>query len=162
VIGLALAAAVGLSGPKTASRREERAADARVVFVCAHGNVKSVVASAWFNKLAAERGIAARSVARGLEPPSPVPPLIADHLRADGLELRGFEPAVLSPPDAAGAAWVILIGVEPPPWLLGTGTPAEVWRGVPPASERYELSRDALRRRIDVLLERLATHRAQP
>ena len=39
-----------------------------VVFVCEHGAAKSVVAAQYFNKLAGERGLAVRAVARGAEP----------------------------------------------------------------------------------------------
>src|SRR5215468_10992232 len=39
-----------------------------VVFICEHGAAKSVIASEYFNKLAAERGLAVRAIARGAVP----------------------------------------------------------------------------------------------
>src|SRR4030095_2252391 len=57
---------------------------ARVVFVCEHGNVKSLIASRWFDRLAAERGLALRSTSRGLTPEPQVPEAIARHLGEDG------------------------------------------------------------------------------
>src|SRR5215813_9354941 len=39
--------------------------DRAVVFVCEHGAAKSVIATAYFNKLAAERGLAYRATFRG-------------------------------------------------------------------------------------------------
>ena len=39
--------------------------DKAVVFVCEHGAAKSVVATAYFNKLAAERGLPFRATFRG-------------------------------------------------------------------------------------------------
>jgi hypothetical protein len=49
----------------------------RVVFVCEHGSVKSLVAMVYFNRRAQERGLAYRAVARGIaaEPEVPSTPL---------------------------------------------------------------------------------------
>ena len=41
---------------------------ATVVFVCEHGAAKSLIATLYFNKLAAERGLAARAAFRGVDP----------------------------------------------------------------------------------------------
>src|SRR5207247_1515616 len=51
----------------TASTRAA-AADPTVVFVCEHGAAKSVIATTYFNKIAAERGLRARAVYRGVNP----------------------------------------------------------------------------------------------
>jgi protein-tyrosine-phosphatase len=127
----------------------------RVVFVCAHGNLKSLIASEWFNRLAAERGIAAHAVARGLTPENPVPRSIARQLRRDGIDVSGFEARALAPGDVDGASAVVMIGVEPPAWVKRRGVTVDAWDGIPPASERYGDSRDAMRARIDVLLRDL-------
>lgn len=126
-----------------------------VVFVCAHGNVKSLMASEWFNHLAAERGVASRSVARGLTPENPVPAPIADHLRRDGFEVGAFEARPLAPTDMGAASHLVLIGVEAPSWAQRRGLTVDTWDGIPPASEDYEASRDAMRARIEALLARL-------
>jgi arsenate reductase (thioredoxin) len=44
--------------------------DPTVVFVCEHGAAKSVIATAYFNKLAAERGLRTRAIYRGVNPDS--------------------------------------------------------------------------------------------
>jgi len=44
------------------------AAPATVVFVCEHGAAKSLIATLYFNQLAAERGLAARAAFRGVDP----------------------------------------------------------------------------------------------
>jgi protein-tyrosine-phosphatase len=128
---------------------------ANVVFVCAHGNVKSLIAAEWFNRLAAERGVAARAVARGLAPENPVPPAIAERLKRDGVDVAGFEARALSTADVEGAFRLVAIGVEPPAWVQRSGVAVEAWDGIPPASERYEESRDAMRARMDALLRAL-------
>jgi len=127
-----------------------------VVFVCQHGNVKSLIAREWFNRMAAERGVAARAVSRGVTPETPVPPAIAERLSRDGFDVAHFEPLALAPADASGAARIVFIGALPPSWLRPGEAKVDVWEGIPPATERYEASRDALRDRIGALLQGLA------
>ncbi len=141
--------------PASAPEEPPSRAPADVVFVCAHGNVKSLIASEWFNRLAAERGSAAHAVARGLTPENPVPSPIAEHLRRDGFDVSGFAARALTAADLARASRVVLIGVEAPGWVAVSGRTVDVWDGVPPASEGYEASRDAMRARIAVLLKEL-------
>ena len=127
-----------------------------VLFVCEHGNVKSLIASEWFNRLARERGLSVRAASRGLSPEPEVPPAIAGRLGRDGFDLSRFEPRALAPADLEGASRVVIIGVEPPAWLRDTALPVDRWEGIPPASESYDASRDAIRSRITALLDRLA------
>ena len=46
------------------------AAATKVVFVCEHGNVKSLMAASCFNQLAEQRGLPFRAVSRGVAPDS--------------------------------------------------------------------------------------------
>jgi len=131
------------------------ALSATVVFVCEHGNVKSLIASEWFNKMARERGLAVRAVSRGVRPETPVPPAIAERLRLDGIDVRAFAPRALAPGDLEGAPRVVMIGVEPPVWVGRAGVRVDRWDGIPPATERYQASRDALRSRIEALIDSL-------
>jgi arsenate reductase (thioredoxin) len=133
-----------------------------VVFVCEHGNVKSLIASEWFNRLARERGLKARAVSRGLAPETPVPPAIAEKLRGDGFDVSAFKPRAFTRADLDGAARVVLIGAAAPEWAGRFGRAVDKWDGIPPASERYEASRDALRSRIEALLDALASRRRAP
>jgi arsenate reductase (thioredoxin) len=128
---------------------------ATVVFVCHHGNAKSLIASQWFNRLAVERGATVRAVARGMEPETPVPVAIAAKLSRDGFDVERYEPRGFSPADLDGASRVVLIGVERPAWVKTERATVEKWDGIPPASEGYDASRDAMRARIVALLDAL-------
>ena len=130
-----------------------------VVFVCQHGNVKSLIAREWLERLAAERGVRVSAVSRGLTPENPVPAAIAERLSGDGFDVSGFEAAALAPADLERATRVVMIGVETPEWMRSHDGLVEKWDGIPPATERYEASRDALRGRIAKLLEELARRR---
>src|SRR6185295_11953988 len=66
---------------------------AQVLFVCEHGNVKSLMAASYFNQLAHERRLPYRAVSRGSAPDSTtVPPAIIDGLRKDVIDVASFHP----------------------------------------------------------------------
>jgi arsenate reductase (thioredoxin) len=122
-----------------------------VVFVCEHGSVKSVIAAEWFNRLAAERGMKARAVARGVTVDPSVPAGVADALQRDGFDVRGFTPRAFDADEATAASRVVSFGAQLPPNTAAVTT----WSGVPPASERYEEARDDIRSRVEALLAEL-------
>jgi len=62
---------------------------------------------------------------------------------------------VLTAADATGAARVVGIGVDLSSAPARGDRPLDTWEGIPPASERFAESRDALRTRIEVLLDAL-------
>jgi protein-tyrosine-phosphatase len=131
-------------------------AAAGVVFVCEHGSVKSLIAQEWFNRRARERGLAVRAVSRGVTPDGAVPPAIVDALRGDGFDVAGFEPRALGPADTAGATRVIAIGVDLAEVPAAAGAPLERWDGVPPATQDYAGARDALKARVEALIDELS------
>jgi arsenate reductase len=147
--------------PRATSARPPRSAGT-VVFVCEHGNVKSLIAKEWFDRMAAARGLAVRAVSRGLAPGTSVPPAIVDALRRDGFDVRRFAPRALGPADAGRALAIVVIGVDASAATPSANVPMERWDGIPPATEGYEASRDALRSRIEVLLSALEAARPRP
>jgi arsenate reductase (thioredoxin) len=153
-VALMLSVAAVALGPVVAGKSESRVS---VVFVCEHGNVKSLIAREWFNRLAEERGLHLRAISRGVTPEPGVPPAIAEALRGDGFDVSGFESRAFVASDATGAARVVAIGVDPAVLRDHADAPLEPWDGIPPASERYAASRDALRERIEALLKTLAS-----
>lgn len=149
----AIAATVGNCQARAPLQPEPKAA--QVVFVCEHGNVKSLIAASLFNQLAEERGLPFRGVSRGLNPEKDVPAKIADALRGDGVDVKGFKPQPLTPAEVAAASRVIAIGVDLTSFPRDEQVPTELWNDVPPASIDYGASRAALLRHIGVLLDEL-------
>jgi hypothetical protein len=128
---------------------------APVVFVCRNGVAMSVWSAAYFNRLAAERGLPERAVARAALPSyREVPLRMRFALALDGYRLAGYEPHVVSADDARGAQLVVAIDTELP--SLGDAPAAVLWQGFPPMREDYFPSRAALRERVAALVERLA------
>ena len=153
----AIAASVGICQGTAPLQPEPKAAP--VVFVCEHGNVKSLIAASLFNQLAEERGSPFRGVSRGLSPEKDVPTKIADALRGDGVDVKGFKPQPLTPVEVATASRVIAIGVDLSSFLREEQVPTELWSDVPPASVDYAASRAVLLRHIGVLLDELQAMR---
>lgn len=153
----ALTGAKGVLDAKTGVNPPARAAAGKgLVFVCEHGSVKSLIAQEWFNRLAKERGLAMRAVSRGLTPDASVPPAIAGALRGDGFDVSAFQPRALSAPDVAGASRVVAIGVDLGTLPAAAGAAVEKWDGIPPATQDYAAARDAIKARIEALIEGLS------
>lgn len=77
--------------------------DPTVVFVCEHGAAKSVIATAYFNKLAAERGLPFRATFRGRAPQDNLSVRAVEGLRADGVIVPAGRPTAIDESDIAHA-----------------------------------------------------------
>lgn len=126
-----------------------------IVFICEHGAAKSVVAAAHFNRLADDRGLRLRAVARGTDPDAEITPNTASGLRADGLVAGERSPTKLTQADAAGAALVVTFCDLPD--YYATAALVERWDDVPLVSENYAKARDEMVGRITRLLDGLET-----
>ena len=123
-----------------------------VLFVCEHGSAKSVVAAAHFNRLAEQRGLPWRAVSRGTDPDSENHPAAVAGLRGDGLQPQR-RPCRVASTDLETALAVIAFSALPSGFA--TAVPAQVWT-VPPVSEDYESSRNAIVGQVELLLADLA------
>jgi protein-tyrosine-phosphatase len=135
------------------------AADAppkQVLFVCEHGNVKSLMAASYFNQRAAQRHLPFQAISRGSAPNSTsVPDAIRSGLRDDGFDVSDFRPAAVTGDDIAASLEVVTIGTDLPADAGATGTRIERWNDVPAASTNYAASRESLKTHVEELLDRL-------
>lgn len=133
-------------------------APAPIVFVCRNGVAMSVWSAAYFNRLAAARGLRERAVARAAIPSfREVPLSMVFALAIDGFRLDGYRPKVVDAGDARGAELIVAIDTELPPQAVARDASIEVWQGFPPMREQYFPARAALEKRVEALVERLAT-----
>ncbi len=147
---LALGCGMAAAAADTAARQ--------VVFVCEHGNVKSLMAASYFNQLARQQHLPFHAISRGAAPDSTtVPQPIVAGLRADGVDVSGFRPVKLGQPDLADAAYVVMIGIDLPAGLQARESRLERWENVPPASTDYPAARAALHAHVADLIARLPT-----
>lgn len=125
----------------------------KVVFVCLHGAAKSVIAASIFDRLAAARGLALRATFAGTEPDPEIPPAVVRNLRAEGADVAGVRPRLVTREELSAAARVVSFGCD----LGGLGAPAaDRWDDVPAVSEDYAKARDAIAMRVGRLVDGLA------
>jgi protein-tyrosine-phosphatase len=127
--------------------------EAVIIFVCEHGAAKSILSAAIFNKLAEERRLKLRAIARGTNPDPQISPKVAAGLMADGLTSSEAAPTKISKADLAGARRVITFCAVPDDYA-GT-VQVENWDEFLPAIDDYGKARDKLAERISRLLEEL-------
>jgi protein-tyrosine-phosphatase len=84
------------------------------MFVCEHGAAKSVVATAYFNKLAAERNLPFRATFRGTSPQDDLSVRAVEGLKADGVAVPTGKPAAITGADVADATHIFAIGCTLP------------------------------------------------
>jgi arsenate reductase (thioredoxin) len=127
--------------------------DRAVVFVCEHGAAKSVVATAYFNKLAAERGLPFRATFRGTTPQDDLSVRAVEGLKADGVAAPSGKPTAINDKDVADATHIFAIGCALPDKARQSGKAAD-WSDVPD-DQGYGPMRDAIVRHVTQLLDEL-------
>jgi arsenate reductase len=138
--------------PQTSS-----AAPPSIVFVCEHGAAKSVIATAYFNKIAAERRLPFRATFRGTAPQDDLSVRAVAGLRADGVVPPDGKPAAISDADVAAATHIFAIGCTLPEKATRSGK-ADDWSDVPD-DQGYGPMRDAIVRHVTALVDRLQAER---
>jgi len=125
-----------------------------VLFLCPHGAAKSVLASAYFQRAAKERGLNVRVDSAGIEPQERVPPIVTDHLTQNGYTVPISKPRAVTSADLAAADVVISIGCDVKGLAVKPGTLRQ-WDEVPGPSEDLAGADAAIRRRVVALIEEL-------
>jgi protein-tyrosine-phosphatase len=128
---------------------------ARIVFVCEHGSVKSLVAMEYFNRRAKARGIAYRAVARGTAPERTVPKAVRDGLRSDGFEVSAFEPRMFEASDVDHTALIVSFDQDVAR-IVGPQTRYLKWDDLPGVLTDYTRGKDEIVRHVDALIDELA------
>lgn len=125
-----------------------------ILFICPHGAAKSVLASAYFQRAAKERGLNVRVEAAGIEPQEAVSTVVAEHLQRNGYTVPVTKPRAVTKEDLSGADVVVSLGCDL------TGLPVapralQKWDEVPGPSEDLKGADEAIRRRVIALVEEL-------
>jgi len=125
-----------------------------VLFMCPHGAAKSVLASAYFQRLAKERGLDVRVVSAGTDPDAQVAPVVANHLTRNGYPIPIATPRQVTADDIATADVVISIGCDLTGLPVPRGTLVK-WDDVPGPSENITGADEAIRQRVVDLVDEL-------
>jgi arsenate reductase (thioredoxin) len=126
-----------------------------ILFVCEHGAAKSVIAAAYFDKLAIERGLKHRAVFRGTNPDSTLAPAAEKGLKEDGINTSGWKPELVTKKDMDSASRIVTLGCALPE-KPGVAKKVVEWNGVPSPSQNYQAARDDIVKRVQSLIDDLA------
>ena len=125
-----------------------------IVFVCPHNAAKSVIAAAYFQRRAAQVGLALRAVSAGTDPSPTVSAAVVEALRRERIDVAGYQPRHVTPEELTAAARVISLGSDLQAFALDSVT-VEDWDDVPPPSQDLGAACDAIRERVGRLVTEL-------
>jgi arsenate reductase len=154
-LAMSISAETGAQGPAV----RNSAGPPRVVFVCEHGSVKSLVAMEYFNRRAEARGLAYRAIARGTAPELMVPRAVRDGLRSDGFDVSAFEPRKFEDSDVDHASLIVSFDQDVAS-VVGARARYLKWDDLPGILSDFTRGKDAIVRHVDALLEELARSRS--
>jgi arsenate reductase (thioredoxin) len=125
-----------------------------ILFLCPHHAAKSVIASAYAERLADEQQLELNILSAGTEPDATIMPVVADLLEADGFKVTGHQPRLVTSQELVMADIVITMGCD----LVALGVPEQKrrdWSDVPPASADVKICRDAIIQHLQALMREL-------
>ena len=126
-----------------------------ILFLCPHNAAKSVLAAAYFARLARERGLDYRAASAGTSPAAAPSPAVVAMLRDEGIDAAGHRPRRLTTKDLLTAHRVISLGCDVND-LAESSTRVDRWDDVPPPSQDLSASRAVIKRHLDELVHELA------
>ena len=135
--------------------RNSSRATPTVLFVCEHGAAKSVIAAAYFDKLARHRGLDYKAAFRGVNPDAALNAAAAKGLTEDGIDIAGWKPALVAKKDVDEASRVVTLGCTLPAGISKASKVTD-WNNVPSPSQNYEYARDDIKKRVQKLVDDLA------
>lgn len=127
--------------------------DPLIVFVCEHGAAKSIIAAAYFNRFAQERGLRLRAIGRGTHPDAALSASTVAGLHEDGLTPTESIPRKLSLGEIEAAEQIISFCEMPAEFQQKLKL--QQWNNVPPVSENYERARDIIVEHLRQLINHL-------
>lgn len=122
----------------------------KILFLCPHGAVKSVIAAAYAAKFAEEKGLVVEVSNAGTEPDPAIPTKVIDLLAIHGLNVSDWQPKLVSADMLEWADRVISLGCD----LEELQVPADkahTWI-VPVPSEDLIACHDAIKARVKELI----------
>jgi arsenate reductase (thioredoxin) len=128
-----------------------------ILFLCPHNAAKSVIAAAYCEQLAAERGLILRATSAGTDPDPGISPGVAAALFAEGIDVRAHRPRRVTAEELAGASRVVSLGCDlgdiAPPGLV-----VEHWDDVPSPSADLTGARAVIAAHVRRLVDTETSH----
>lgn len=150
-----LAILLSLSG--LAPQASKPAPQPTILFMCPHGAAKSLMASAYFQKMARERGLNVRVDSAGTEPDPQLSKGVVAHLQKSGYAIPIEKPRAATAADMAGADVIISIGCDLSALPKPKGT-VRNWT-VPDFSADFNAAEQSIRDHVTKLVDELLAQR---
>jgi arsenate reductase len=128
-----------------------------IVFLCPHNAAKSVIAAAYWERLATQRGLPIRATSAGTDPDPEVASRVATALLTEGLDVRAHRPRQITREELETAWRVITLGCELGE-LVPLGVIVEPWDDVPPPSTALQAALDTIATHIGQLADEVEHH----
>jgi arsenate reductase (thioredoxin) len=126
-----------------------------ILFLCPHHAAKSVIAAAYFDRLAQQQQLPFAAASAGTEPDAVVSPKVADMLLTEGIDVTGHRPRRVTQEELVQAQRVISMGCTPDELNLAPER-VEQWSDIPMVSQDLYGARDAIRTHVEALVTELA------
>jgi arsenate reductase (thioredoxin) len=126
-----------------------------VLFMCPHGAAKSLMASAYFQKLARERGLNVRVDSAGTDPDPALSKGVVAHLQKNGYAIPIEKPRSATAADMRAADVVISMGCDLSPLPPPRGV-VKNWN-VPDFSADFNIAEQSIRDQVTRLVDELLT-----
>jgi arsenate reductase len=125
-----------------------------ILFLCPHHAAKSVIAAAYFNRLAEQYQLPYKGDSGGTEPDEAVNPKVAEMLLSEGIDVRTHQPRRVTKDELLQAQRVISMGCTAEELELAPER-IEDWSDVPMVSKDLYAARDAIQAHIESLVAEL-------
>lgn len=132
----------------------QRKSKTTILFLCPHGAAKSVIAANLCRRLAQERSVEVEVAFAGTEPDETIAPAVAARLIAEGFDLTGQQPRLVSAADLAAADRIVSLGCDIEP-QLPVGANYIRWNDVPPPSQNLDEAYRLIMKNVAQILNRL-------
>lgn len=127
----------------------------KILFMCPHNAAKSIIAIGYFRQLAERHELDVSADSAGTEPDETIWPSVAELLEKDGIDVSGEVPRLVTWRDLDDVSRIVSLGCDISA-LEPTAAKVEHW-DVPLPSQDLQASRDAIRARVEQLIEELAS-----
>ena len=127
--------------------------------MCLHGSAKSLIAAAYFNRLARQHGLDFAATTSGPEPDAEVPPNVIEGLHHHAISVGGYRPTMISAAGLADANLIVSFACDAG-MRLAPDKPVERWDECPAVSDDFETAWRFITSRVERLFRRLAQENA--
>lgn len=126
----------------------------KVLFLCPHNAAKSILASAYFDQLAEEKGLSIVADSAGTDPDPEIMASVRELLKAQGMQVAKGIPSMVTQQQLDEASAIISIGCDLSAWNVDPAKLHE-WTDVPVPSQDLAGVSEMIRERVGELVGEL-------